>query len=529
MALLLALGACRSAESQRRSADRQVYEIIRERRAALAAGEPFTIDPPQDSLRSRLLAGETLDHPLGLIECLDVAAENSREYRARRESLYLAALDLTLERWRFDVHPSGTAEAFTEGQGDTGTSHGLLSSFGITRLLGTGLLAAGDVGLDLTRDLGSGDGWSALSDLSLSITQPLLRGFGESIVQEPLTQAERDVLYEARAYERFRRTFAFDVAERFFRILEQHATLQNEQSNYEGLQRLRERNEAFAEAGLINDIQVDQARQDELRAQNRLIEAQSNLATALDDFKFFLGLPIGAEVDVDAGDRLDREAWGDLERDFPEESVVRVALARRLDHLTAADRVADAERRVHVAADDLRLGLDLVVDSSSVSDARQPLAYHESGVDWRASLQLDLALDRLPQRNAYRAALISLESSRRAEDASADGIRADLRDSLRRLDVARQSYAIQTGAVTLAQRRVESAQLNLEAGRASTRDVLEAQEDLLAARNAASGALTEYIVSGLALYRDMELVRVTESGIELDTAPLDEAIGDTPP
>ena len=39
---------------------------------------------------------------------------------------------------------------------------------------------------------------TAASVLSLGFTQPLLQGFGERIAREPLTQAERNVIYEMR-------------------------------------------------------------------------------------------------------------------------------------------------------------------------------------------------------------------------------------------------------------------------------------------------------------------------------------------
>ncbi len=517
--------ACRSAEDHRRGADLEVYQIIRERREELAAGEPFTIDPPEVTLRQRILSGEAAPLTVDIVECLSIAAENSREYRSRREALYLVALDLTLERWRFSVQETGTIEGFVEGQGDDAESLGVLSTLGLSKLLGSGLALAGDIGFDLVRDLGSGDGWEALSDLSLNVTQPLLRGFGESIVREPLTQAEREVLYQARAYERFRRTFAFDVASRFLRVLEQRSTLENEQRNYEGLIRLRERNEAFAQAGLLNDIQVDQARQDELQARNRVIDVQRNLEAQLDELKFFLGLPVPVEIALDSGALLEVEAWKPLELEFPEEAVFEVALTHRLDYLTALDRVFDAERKVHVAEDALRPGLDLALAGTAASEADEPLNFPSDAIDWEASLELDLALDRLPERNAYRASLIVLEATRRGVEEGEDRIRADLRDAIRRLEAARESLEIQTGAVALAERRVESAVLNLEAGRASTRDVLEAQEDLLAARNAATGALTDYVLAGLELYRDMELLRVTPEGVEIDPTPLLEETG----
>ena len=47
-----------------------------------------------------------------------------------------------------------------------------------------------------------------------SIRLPLLRGAGEHIVTEPLTQAERNVIYEMWDFERYKRTFAVDIATR---------------------------------------------------------------------------------------------------------------------------------------------------------------------------------------------------------------------------------------------------------------------------------------------------------------------------
>ena len=47
-----------------------------------------------------------------------------------------------------------------------------------------------------------------VADVRFSVTQPLLRGSGSRIVYEPLTQAERDLIYEVRSFERYRRSFA---------------------------------------------------------------------------------------------------------------------------------------------------------------------------------------------------------------------------------------------------------------------------------------------------------------------------------
>ena len=518
--LALALG-CKSAEQWGDQADREVYGILDRRRAELGVHEPFTIEPPADSLRDRLLAaaaeGAVEPVQLDLVGCLQVAAENSREWQDERERLYRVALDLTRERYSFAIQEQGTVGATFAGIGfedETEVEGSVLSNLNLFKLLGIGTAITADIGLDLIEVLGTGDVWNSVSRASLNITQPLMRGFGSEVVTEPLTQAERDVLYQARAYERFRRTFAVDVAERFFRVLEQVDRLANEVSNHENLVLLRQRNEALAEAGRLTDIQVDQARQDELSAEDRLVAARRDLEAGLDGLKLVLGLPVEVELQLIEGGQRSFEAWPALEDELPEELAVGLGLAKRLDLATDRDRVVDAERGARVAADALRMGFDLagraqITSSDDVGDLRL------DDVSWSAGFGIDLPIERIPERNAYRAALIDVEASRRAAEESTDRVTSELRDALRNLEAARASFHIQSGSVVLAERRVESAVLNLEAGRASTRDVLEAQDSKLSAQNTLAGALTDTILAGLALYRDMELLEVTESGIQV--------------
>lgn len=520
--LLGLLAACRSADDWRDDADEEVYGIIQERRAELGAAGTFTIEPPPEPLRDRLLAeagaGRSEPLVLDLVDCLQVAAENSRDWQDARERLFRVALALTLERWNFSVQEQGTLFAFLEGRGgqnSSDTEGGVLSNLGLTKLLGIGTKITADIGLDFIEALGRGDAWDAISSVSLNITQPILRGFGRDIVMEPLTQAERDVLYGTREYERFRRTFGVDIAQRFFQVLEQVDRLKNEEANYQNLTRLRERNEALATAGRLTDIQVDQARQDELSAQDRLVAARRDLEGSLDNLKFTLGLPIEVELVLAENGLRSLEAWPALTADLPEEQAIGLGLANRLDHATALDQVADAARAANVAADALRMGLDFAGNAFVRSERDEPESLSADDIDWDLDLTLDLPLDRLPERNVYRNSLIALEASRRAAEESTDQVTSELRDALRRLEAARASFAIQSGSVVLAERRVESAALNLDAGRASTRDVLEAQESLLSAQNNLASALTDTILAGLFLYRDMELLEVTDGGIEV--------------
>ena len=532
--LLLAAGSlagCWSAERHAADADREVYDIIQARRLELDQDGSFTINPPTGTLRDRILEGGIIEiPPLTLVDSLQIAAEANRDYQTQREALYLEALDLTLERWDFTVQETGTLGATILGTGGEGGPASASGSLGFSRLFGSGLRIISDIGIGLVKDLSNGSPWDATTNLGLTITQPILRGFGRTIVTEPLTQAERDVLYQARDYESFRRDLAVDVANRYFTTLFRYDQLENEQANFARRQALRERNEAFAEAGKISDIDVDQARQDELAARNRLVEARRSLQTGLDDFKFFLGLPVETPLRLDRDSIRQIEQWRGSGEEITEEVGIALALERRYDYLTTLDRVVDAERKSRVAADALRAGLDVTLEGDASSLDNKPLDYSGGNFDWILALDYDAPFNRLPERNAYRQALITLQASVRRAEQQADELVVDVRAAIRNLQAARATYEIQQNAVVLAERRVESSELSLEAGRAETRDVLESQNALIAAQNQASLSFTSYVLAVIALYRTMECLLIDESGIELVRAePGDTLVEDEQP
>ena len=514
----LLLGGCRSAEGWKEDADRDAYKLVRSRRAQLGAGDgTFTIEPDPDSLRQRILRGEVSEPaPLTLVQCLDIAAENSREYQDQKESLYLAALDLTLERWDFEVHKIGVLAATVEGTGDTAETATGDANLGLSKLLGTGALIIGDIGLNLSRSLTSGDSWNPIGDLGLAITQPLLRGSGSAIVEENLTQAERDLVYAARTFERFRRTFAFDVASRYYALLDTQDAVRNQEVNYQNLVALSQRNAALTEAGRLSDIEAGQARQNELRSRDNLLRETAQFERQADNFRIFLGLPPSAPISFDMSelDRLGALNLAPIEIDA--EAATAFALTARLDYLNTVDQSADSVRKVNVAEDALRAGLALVAEWDNSSEPGKPGQFNFQDSTWSVGALLDLPIDELPERNAYRASLINREVALRAAELSADQISAELRDELRETKSRLESWEIQKNAVDLAARRIESIDLKLQAGRADTRDLLEAQESLLQAKNAASTSLIDYNLSRLALFRDLELLRVDENGFHVE-------------
>lgn len=519
--LCLSASACLSPEEALRSADEEVYALIDQRREALF-GElgSFQIDPPGGSLRERFLSGTWAgEESWTLLECLDIAAENSRDFHDQRERLYLSALDLTLERWRFSGIGTVGGSGGAIGTGLETDSADANADANLSKVLGSGASIVTGIGASLFRLVRTGDGWEAASNLSLSITQPLLSGAGRAIVMEPLTQAERNVVYAVRSYERFRRTFGVEVATMVYGLLESIDELSNEERNYENLVSLSERTQAMALAGRMSPIEADEANQDELRSENRLLSLRANVERQRDNFLLFLGLPIDLPFELDPNE-FDRLQGDDPELLALKDSVAEsMALEQRLDIWTAEDQLADAERQVTVSAEGLKAGLDLSVSATAASASGRPLDYSKDNLGWSAGLSLDLAVDRTPERNSYRRSVISAVQANRGLAELRDSTRADIRDALRSARNTRASYLIQKGAVLLAERRVEGANLSLTAGRATTKTVLDAQESLVDAENAETQALIDFTLARLSFYLQVEALRVDETGLRVDMQP----------
>jgi len=102
-----------------------------------------------------------------------------------------------------------------------------------------------------------------------------------------------------------------------------------------------------------------------------------------------------------------------------------------------------------------------------------------------------------------------------AEDSARQAVRTGMRD----IASSWSSFVIQAEALRVAERRVRSSDLFQQAGRASTRDVLEAESALLNARNALVSAVVKYRLAGLALRRDLSALELSEEGLWRD--PLD--------
>jgi outer membrane protein TolC len=586
----------------RKDADHVAADIIHaKQKEALGHTEPFMIQTPADTLRRRLIAIQDLqtadpasvgsdnlkqpkhwperDQParltdgsqaapavtqqaplkITLLEALEIAARNNRSYQSQKEAVFLSALDLDLALDQFRNTYTGLLESLLisdHTNGVTSNSIDTTADLSLSRRFESGAILTARLALDLSKLLNSNGGTTLGVVADASVRIPLLRGAGREIVAEPLTQAQRNVVYAMWTFERFKRTFAVSVATEYLSVLQDEDTLANAADNYRRLVASGRRARRLADAGRLPQLQVDQARQDELSARASWISANESFDRGLDHFKITLGLPTDSRIALDAEElvrlsALARKTLGELPdtdsqakplpADAPivldppsnvgagpyeleEAKAIRLALDHRLDLLTNRGQVFDAQRQVVVAANALQAGIDLVGTATVRSPNNRSSDIARIGLDPRVGLYtagvvVDLPWERTAERNVYRESYVRLEKVVRGVQELEDQVKLDIRDALGRLREARESFRIQALAVKLAQRRVDSTNLFLQAGRAEIRDLLDAQASLVTAQNALTAAAVSYRVTELQLQRDMDVLTVNEKGLWLEYEP----------
>ncbi|MFT5526669.1 MAG: hypothetical protein ACI9HK_004648 [Pirellulaceae bacterium] len=274
-------------------------------------------------------------------DAIQAALVNSRDYQSELEDLYLSALDVTFERFRFDTQFfAGNSTEFREDGRSRpgGSAHSRLSTTTdaqMRKLTATG----GEIVFGLANAIVwefSGSGTNSIdSVLDFSLVQPLLRFGGRERVLERLTQSERTLLANVRQMEQFRQGFYVDIitgrnsgsgpsrggnvgqaglgviagspsgrtgaasAGGYLGLLQEQQRIHNQEMNIVALRDSLAQLESAFDFGRINSrLQVDQARQALYNGQSDLLAAQASYKSRLDAYKIDLGLPPSFDLEV---------------------------------------------------------------------------------------------------------------------------------------------------------------------------------------------------------------------------------------
>jgi len=517
-------GSC-SPEHYRADADKEVYKIIDDKwQDDFGIKANYTISDSNDPASPNDVEIAEMIPESGVInlqQAVEIATKFNRVYQSQKESLYLSALALTGTRHDYAYQWLGTIDATYTNEGENASGvieEGKVDSeLKVSRnyLLADGIQVSTNLALNWIRYL-TGDPHTSLgSVLSATVAVPLLGAGAGREERERLTQAERDVLYAIRTFNRNRKILVVGIISDYYGVLQARDKVDITKASYERLIYSTNQLKMEVDVGQRAPSDVDEAMQNLLSAENNLIRDRQSYERLLDRFKIRLSLPTDANIVLDQSELTALEEIGISQPEYTEADAMEMALARRLDLANTRDELDDAVRLLALAADGLGIQLNLTggaedIESPSGSDFSK-LLFHQG--DYSVGLGADLPFDRKIKRNNYMNKLISFQRSKRGYDDESDNVKLDVRQAYRDLAETGESYRIQKVGLELAERRVEEQKLLLEYGRGTIRLLLETEDDLVSAQKDVTDALVKHTVAKMSFFRDVGILQVKPDGM----------------
>ncbi len=438
--------------------------------------------------------------------------KTAREYLNSEEDYILAVIRLLTEQHRWEPRLFNDTSFIASNRWDDGSPTPALNVINTLRAQKR-LPYGGEVearwiagaSQDLREQVSAG--YTQSSSLVLAANVPLLRGAG-NVAREPLIQAERDLVYQARTFERFRRSFLVNIANDYFQLIQTQAQIANQERSLKSLQLFRDGTQARVDAGRIPAFNVSIAENDVLNAQASLASLRETYILQLDRFKVRLGLDVASKVVI-------RPLA--LEVPLPAttlDDATHAALEYRLDLQNARDRVDDAKRAVDNAENNLLPDLNVGGRAALSTDADRDiggLSFSPGDANVEGTATLSLPLDRQIEKYGLRQATIALQQRGRSAELLRDNIVVAVRGALRNIDLAAFQFKLAEQQVEINKRRLEEQLLKIDT--VEPRDVVQSENDLLSAENRRDQAKTNLRNAVLNYLLESDQMRVAPDGM----------------
>jgi outer membrane protein TolC len=430
---------------------------------------------------------------LTLEECVQRALARGFDLEIERQSLSIAQDDVPIARSSFlPVFSATTGKSVIRTAADENL--GLPATLDATVDAGAGvsqrLLTGTQLNLDVNNNHFNVDPAVAAlnpaytSDVTLSVTQPLLKGFGTRLNAQVIRRAELGLNIAGNNYE----SRALDVIQgtenAYYLLTGARDQLQVFRASLQLAQALLSEAQSRRDAGMATGLDVLQAEVGVANARRSVLEAQRTVRASEDNLSALIGrfefdTPLGAtQADDEAAAT---EAAPTIEHSY------RLAIDRYPALRNARTNLEIAKLDVAFAHNDLLPSVDLDLalgfngnDSTrrgSFSGVTEP-----DGHTWQAGITITYPLGRVAEKARFRQSRYALSQAELREKQLEQDVLVSVRNAVRDVETSRESVTIAAQAADLAQRQYQAETDRFRAGLSTSRRVLEAQTDLESAR-----------------------------------------------
>jgi outer membrane protein TolC len=311
---------------------------------------------------------------------------------------------------------------------------------------------------------------------------------------------------------------AANTRDEYFAVIKARENLQTRKVSLALAREIHASNEARVRAGVLAAVELLDSQLGVAQREKDLLDAEKNAQDEADKLLVLLHLPPHTEL------MLSR-SFPEAAIDRSEDNAIRKALGMRPDLQQARISMKSQEFSANVSKNLLLPSLSLKGSAGLVGlgtdygNAVEDLKTGKSP-SWSIGLELayplgndaaaaDLAKNRL-QAGQSRVQIRSLEES----------VGFDVRSAIRNLDTREQQIGVAKRGVDLAEARFDSYVKRGKVGLATTKDILQVESDLTAAREAQTGARSDFQVAVTQFWKstgellDRHGIRIEDNEIE---------------
>lgn len=385
----------------------------------------------------------------------------------------------------------------------------------VDRLLRTGGTAKASFANLWSRDGGGADpsSWTSRPELSLSLSQPLLSGFGREVTERGITVASDAVEAALAGWRSLALSVAADARDAYFSLIEARENLSTREASLSVARQIHAENEARVRAGVLASIELLDSEFGAAGRERDLLEAQKNVLEQADRLRVLLQVPTPGMLSPEM-------SFSEGRVEVSERDATETALSIRPD-LRAA-RISRNTRDFQA-----KVGRNLVLPSLSVTgsagltgldgaygDAIGDLASGNTPF-WSVGLAFSYPLGNDAARaDLAEAVLRGRQAEAQVRDLE-ETIGLEVRTAIRDMETKFKEIEVAKKGVALGEARLASFLKRGKLGLVTTKNILEVEADTAAARDALVRARTDYQRAVTRFYRSTgELLE--KHGIRID-------------
>ena len=330
----------------------------------------------------------------------------------------------------------------------------------------------------------------AQPELTLSLSQPLLKGFGKRVTERGITTADDAMERSLADWNQKALDTAAEARNRFLTLIKAREGLATRNASLAVARRVHEENQARVKAGVLAAFELQDSELGVLQREKDLLDAELAERDAADQLRLTLHLPAG--TDLVPGET----SWTDVP-DPSEEDAFGIALRRRPDLSKARSTLKTAEfnerifRNLALPALSLEGSAGVTGTATDYGDAIDDMKSGKSP-NWAVGLRFSVPLGNNAARADVAATRLKASQARAGVAVLEETAALEIRTALRALETRRKQEEVSRKGVDVAETRLASFLKRGKLGLATTKDVLDAEANLVQAKDNLSAARADF-------------------------------------